>query len=104
MLVKVKAAGFEAFITAKNGQVVSSGTSGYTLEQFIRDVQKVTGAIVDGEAGKETLSKTVTLSINQNQTHALVKLVQKRLEELDYDCGVIDGIFGAQTRAAVIQF
>lgn len=104
MLVKVKAAGFEAFITAKNGQVVSSGASGYTLEQFIRDVQKVTGATVDGEAGKETLSKTVTLSINQNQTHTLVKLVQKRLEELDYDCGVIDGIFGAQTRAAVIQF
>lgn len=78
---------------------------GYTLEQFIRDVQKACGAKVDGIAGTETISKTVTLSESKNQKHAAVKAVQKRLYALGYtSVGEADGIAGIKFTTAVIQF
>ena len=77
----------------------------YTLEQFIRDVQTACGAAVDGIAGPETLSKTVTLSETKNRTHAAVKAVQKRLAALGYDnVGEVDGIAGPLFTAAVVDF
>lgn len=78
---------------------------GYTLEQFVRDVQKACGASVDGIAGPETLSKTVTLSQSKNSTHAAVKPVQKRLAALGYTMvGKADGIAGIKFTNAVIHF
>lgn len=78
---------------------------GYTLEQFVKDVQKACGASVDGIAGKETLSKTVTLSATKNRTHAAVKCVQKYLAALGYtQVGDADGIAGAKFNAAVKAF
>lgn len=71
---------------------------------FIRSVQKACGANVDGIAGPETLSKTVTLSYYINDNHAAVKPVQSYLNELGYDSGTPDGEFGNKTRAAVISF
>lgn len=82
----------------------SSTTSDYDLKQFVKDVQTACGAKVDGVAGSETLSKTVTLSVTENSRHAVVKAVQKRLKSLGYDPGVIDGIYGSKTKAAVIDF
>lgn len=82
----------------------NTSSSDYSLKQFIRDVQKACGANVDGIAGPETLSKTVTLSATKNARHAAVKAVQKRLKSLGYDPGTIDGIFGGKTRVAVISF
>lgn len=77
----------------------------YTQEQFIRDVQKATGASVDGIAGPETISKTVTLSASKNRTHATVKPVQKRLYALGYTVvGEADGIAGTKFTAAVCAF
>ena len=79
--------------------------SEYTLEQFVRDVQKACGAAVDGIAGPETISKTVTLSASKNRTHAAVKPVQKRLHALGYtQVGAADGIAGAKFTAAVKAF
>lgn len=78
---------------------------GYTLEQFIRDVQAATGAEVDGIAGTETLSKTVTISAKKNRSHPVVKPVQKRLAALGYtQVGEADGIAGAKFDAAVKAF
>lgn len=78
---------------------------GYTLEQFVKDVQKACGAAVDGIAGKETLSKTVTLSATKNRSHAAVKCVQKYLATLGYtQVGEADGIAGAKFTAAVKAF
>lgn len=78
---------------------------GYTLEQFIRDVQKACGAAVDGIAGPETLSKTVTLSQSKNRTHAAVKPVQKRLDAIGYHMvGEADGIAGIKFTSAVTEF
>jgi peptidoglycan hydrolase-like protein with peptidoglycan-binding domain len=68
-------------------------------------VQKACGATVDGIAGPETISKTVTLSESKNRTHEAVKAVQKRLYSLGYtDVGVADGIAGSKFNLAVIQF
>lgn len=78
---------------------------GYTLEQFIRDVQGATGSQVDGIAGPETISNTVTLSAKVNRRHPLVKYVQKRLAAVGYiEVGEADGIAGAKFTSAVAHF
>ncbi len=77
----------------------------YSREQFIRDVQEVCGAAVDGIAGPETLSKTVTLSAEKNDTHPAVKPVQKYLAALGYtQVGQPDGIAGPMFTTAVLAF
>lgn len=77
----------------------------YTLTQFIKDVQKATGASVDGITGPETIGKTVTLSASKNRSHAAVKPVQKRLNALGYtEVGEADGIAGPKFTQAVKHF
>lgn len=79
--------------------------SEYTLDQFIREVQAAIGTKVDGTAGSETISKTVTLSASKNRRHAAVKPVQKRLYALGYTVvGEADGIAGPKFEAAVVAF
>lgn len=73
----------------------------YTKKQFIKDVQKAIGAKVDGIAGPETLSKTITVSKSKNRKHAVVKPIQKYLNKIGYNCGIADGIAGAKFDAAV---
>lgn len=75
------------------------------LTAFVKEIQKACGAAVDGIAGKETLSKTVTLSATKNRTHAAVKCVQKYLYALGYtEVGEADGIAGAKFTSAVKHF
>ena len=89
----------------KRQPVLQPEDEGYTLEQFVRDVQAATGAAVDGIAGPETISKTVTLSASKNRTHNAVKPVQKRLAALGYTAvGTADGIAGPMFTAAVVEF
>ncbi len=66
----------------------------YTYKEFVGDVQRACGAKVDGIAGKETLSKTVTVSTTKNRKHAVVKTLQRYLNALGFDCGAVDGIAG----------
>ena len=74
----------------------------YSLETFIKDVQKACGATVDGIAGPNTISKTVTLSSYKNTRHPAVKPVQKRLYALGYtQVGIADGVAGSKFTAAV---
>lgn len=79
--------------------------AGYTLNQFIREVQAATGATVDGSAGPETLSKTVTVSRYKNSTHKVVKPIQKRLAALGYtEVGAADGSAGPKFEKALKSF
>jgi hypothetical protein len=75
------------------------------LADFIRDVQRACGAAVDGIAGPETLSKTVTVSSKYNKRHAVVKPIQERLYELGYvEVGTADGVAGPKFTSAVAHF
>jgi hypothetical protein len=77
----------------------------YTLEEFIKDVQRACGATVDGIPDEETMSKTVTLSAKKNAKHEAVETVQKRLKVLGYvEVGDADGIAGPKFTSAVAHF
>lgn len=91
--------------TTFGGVPVAESADNDSLKQFIRDVQRACGASVDGIAGKETLSKTVTISAKKNRTHPVVAVVQKRLAALGYtEVGAADGIAGAKFTSAVAHF
>lgn len=91
-----------ASVVAKPTTTTSS--TAYSKTQFIKDVQSATGAKVDGIAGSETLSKTVTVSRYKNNKHAVVKPIQRYLNLLGYNCGAVDGIAGAKFDAAVKKY
>lgn len=77
----------------------------YTLKEFIKDIQRACGAAVDGVAGSETISKTVTLSAKKNARHAAVRAVQERLFTLGYiEVGKVDGVAGPKFTSAVAHF
>lgn len=100
-----KAAAEYMKLPAKKVATKPTTTKSYTLKQFIEDVQKACGAEVDGIAGSETISKTVTLSANKNSEHAAVKPVQKRLAALGYtEVGIADGVAGPKFTSAVAHF
>ena len=80
-------------------------TPAYTQKMFVEDIQRAIGAKVDGIAGSETLSKTVTVSRWTNRKHAVVKPLQRRLYELGYtEVGDADGIAGPAFDKAVKRF
>ncbi len=81
-----------------------SSNSTYTKTQFIKDIQSAIGAKVDGIAGSETLSKTVTVSKTKNNRHAVVKPIQKYLNSLSYFCGTEDGIAGTKFDSALKSY
>lgn len=75
------------------------------LVEFIRDVQRACGASVDGIAGPETLSKTITVSAKYNKQRAVVKIIQQRLKDLGYaEIGTVDGVAGPKFTSAVAHF
>lgn len=88
-----------------HAQVHRDSFLGYTLKQFICDVQQACGAKVDGIAGPETLSKTPTVSRWRNRKHPVVAAVQKRLYALGYtQVGEADGIAGRKFDSALRKF
>lgn len=92
-------------VLVKKGELSKKETEEYTLDQFIREVQKAIGAVVDGKPGSETMSKTVTVSEDQNDHHPVVKPIQRRLTALGYtQVGEIDGYAGPKFTAAVKAF
>lgn len=86
---------------AYNGKTTNTDSD---LVTFIKGVQESCGAKVDGIAGKETLSKTVTVSASKNRKHAVVKHIQKYLNSLGYDCGTVDGVAGSKFTVAVKRY
>lgn len=77
----------------------------YTYEQFIKDIQKIMNVTVTGKGNQDTLNATVTLSAAINQTHALVKPVQKYLYALGYtEVGAADGEAGPLFTQAVNRY
>ena len=83
----------------------TTAANGYTLGQFITDVQKACGAAVDGIAGPETLGSTVTISKTKNTRHKAVQAVQKRLAALGFtQVGEADGWAGEKFHQALTAY
>lgn len=76
----------------------------YPRKQFVRDIQRAIGAKVDGIPGRETISKTPTLSKSVNRRHPAVIYVQRYLNSIGYNCGDADGITGKKFDAAVKKY
>lgn len=76
----------------------------YPRKRFVRDIQRAIGAKVDGIPGRETISKTPTLSKSVNRTHPAVIYVQRYLNSIGYNCGDADGITGKKFDAAVKKY
>jgi len=104
-LAEIKAAGLDAYITTQAIEEPSAEPEGYTLKQFILDVQTAVGAAADGMAGPETLSKVPTISRLVNSTLPAVIPIQRRLYALGYtQVGKADGIAGSGFERAVKAF
>lgn len=76
----------------------------YTLTEFIKEVQGCLHVTQDGIAGKITLGATPTVSRKYNSRHSVVKPIQKRLNELGFKAGEVDGIAGFKFDQAVKAF
>lgn len=99
---------YEYFNIEYKENVVNIGTQPIEVNEyknFVREVQKCIGAKVDGIAGPETLSKTITVSARKNSRHAVVKPIQKYLYVLGYtEVGKDDGIAGSKFTSAVNRY
>ncbi|GHU42117.1 hypothetical protein FACS1894111_05500 [Clostridia bacterium] len=74
------------------------------MTTFVRGIQIAIGASPDGIAGAETLNKTVTVSKTINRKHAVVAVLQGRLNALGFNAGIVDGIAGNQFDTATKSF
>lgn len=95
---------FKAGITSPAISTTVPDSNSYSKKQFIRDVQAAIGAKVDGIAGSETLSKTITISINNNNRHAVVMPLQKYFNSIGFNCGATDGVAGLKFDSAVKSY
>ena len=101
--------------TPQAGKVNADGQRGtspkllYTgiYDARVKELQQKMGNVaVDGISGPETYNALVTggYSVNPGDEDWFVEWVQKRLKDLGYNPGVIDGIAGNRTMAAIHAF
>ena len=76
-------------------QVVSDGD--YRQKDFVRECQYCLGAGLDGVAGNQTLSKTISVSSKKNKRHFVVIPLQNKLKKLGLYTGAIDKSVGSRT-------
>lgn len=85
-------------------QIRQSGiiqTGAYRHEDFVREVQMCLRAGIDGKAGKQTLSKTITVGRTKNSKHNVVYPLQKLLRQCGFYAGELDKSAGRLFDAAV---
>jgi len=101
----------------------ADGIYGGGTEEAVRKFQRVNGLAVDGVAGPNTQRKlygsgaeendgsgdvdsdfTLTRTLEKGSIGTDVKTVQKRLNQLGFDCGAPDGIYGNGTMRAAIGY
>ncbi|MBP5240843.1 MAG: peptidoglycan-binding protein [Bacteroidales bacterium] len=77
---------------------------GYSLRDFVLGLRRALGLSLCFEVDKELLDATITVSNTMNSRSALVKYLQRYLNSLGYDCGVVDGVAGKSFQKAVTDF
>jgi peptidoglycan hydrolase-like protein with peptidoglycan-binding domain len=100
------------------------GIFGGGTEEAVRQFQGVNGLVIDGVAGPVTQQKlyggsakandgnaytgainfTLTRTLKKGSIGTDVKKVQRRLNELGFDCGTPDGVYGSGTMRAAIGY
>lgn len=83
----------------KQSGIVKRGD--YRHEDFVREVQMCLRAGIDGKTGKQTLSKTITVSRVKNSKHNVVLPLQKLLRQCGYYAGELDKSAGPRFDTAV---
>ena len=99
------------------GYEVSGGADGQYgsgARNAVRAFQKDHGLDIDGDVGEKTWyalfpKQQTTIEypnylISMGMSDANVKMIQKRLSDLGFSIGNIDGIFGEKTKNAVMEF
>lgn len=76
----------------------------YRHDDFVREVQICLKAGIDGVAGAQTLSKTVTISKSKNRKHPVVLPLQKYLKSLGLYTGSFDCVAGPLFESAVRSY
>jgi len=80
------------------------GIFGPKTERQVKLYQADRGLQVDGIIGPETWARLAPPTIKEGDEGDAVKMLQELLLSFGYDPGPVDGVFGAQTKAAVISF
>lgn len=75
----------------------------YTKTQFIKDIEKLIGAKVDGVIGEVAISKLPIISKDKNNEHSSVKYLQKYLNQIGYKLSVTN-IYDNATFVAVTAY
>ena len=101
----------------RRGYDVPGGTDGQYgsgARNAVRAFQKDHGLDIDGDVGEKTWyalfpKQQTTIEypnylISMGMSDANVKMIQKRLSDLGFSIGNIDGIFGEKTKNAVMEF
>ena len=99
------------------GYEVSGGADGQYgsgVRNAVRQFQEDYGLSVDGDVGPETWNALFPVQqtasnypgylMGMGMSDSNITLVQKRLSDLGFSVGAIDGIFGEKTKNAVIDF
>lgn len=89
------------------------GKFGQDTQAAVEDFQESEGLQVDGVAGPQTLNALGIELVQEEPPPGLLRAgsrgpdvvrLQKRLQELNFDPGPVDGIFGSNTEDAVCEF
>lgn len=86
----------------KNHENVEDGE--YRQKDFYREVQMCVKAGIDEIPGKQTLSKTVTVSAQRNRKHPVILPLQKYFKKLGLYTGALDCIAGKRFTAAINEY
>lgn len=86
----------------KRDGIVKDGE--YLHKDFVREVQVCIGAGIDGKAGSQTLSKTVTVSNKKNRKHNVVLPLQKLFKKQGRYTGELDKVAGNLFKGAVNSY
>lgn len=77
----------------------------YSEADFIKDLEATFDLKVNGKPNKKILEKTITISEKTNNTHYLVRCLQKNFKRMGYtSIGTIDGIAGSKFTKTVKKY